>query len=96
MSVPESLALAMELFRKYGRLPIRPGEEGFGARPWTTVLYSQGITPESFPPLVMQHDDRTIRAELAKIRSGVQRTVENMPKHDDFIARNCSATTLPA
>ncbi|HEX4078264.1 MAG TPA: tryptophan halogenase family protein [Rhizomicrobium sp.] len=96
MSVPDSLAVTMEMFRKHGRLPIRPGEEGFGPRPWATVLYSQGITPESYPPLIMQHDDRTIRTGLAKIRSNVQRTVENMPRHEDFIARNCSAAMVPA
>jgi tryptophan 7-halogenase len=96
MSVPDSLAAAMEMFQKYGRVPIHPGEEGFGARPWMSVLYSQGITPESYPPLVLQLDDNTVRSELAKVRSGVQRMVENMPGHEEFIARHCRATPAAA
>jgi len=54
-------------------------------------MYHQGIVPESYPPLTLALDDRAMRAELAKVRSGVHRAVENMPRHEEFIARNCAA-----
>ena len=93
MSVPETLVFKMEMFRKYGHLSINPGE-GFGPRPWLTVLYGQGVMPESYPPLTTPADENATRAELAKVRSTINRTVETMPRHEDFIARHCRATPV--
>ena len=91
MSIPDTLAARMEMFRKHGRIVIHPGE-GFGARPWLTVMYKQGMTPESYPPLAIPLDDGAMRVEWAKVRSIVRRSVETMPRHEDFITRNCAAT----
>ena len=91
MSVPDSLAVTMELFRECGRFSMNINS-GFPARQWLAVMYNQGITPEAYPPLLVKLDDKSMRAELAKIRAGIKRTVESMPRHEDFIARNCSAT----
>ena len=93
MSIPDTLRLKIEMFQKHGRIFINAGE-GFGPRPWLTVMYNQGMLPESYPPLANVHDDTAMRAELAKVRSGIKRTVENMPSHEEFIARNCSAMQL--
>jgi tryptophan 7-halogenase len=93
MSVPESLAVTMERFRRYGRFSINPND-GFGVRPWLTVMYNQGITPESCSPLLAPVDDKAMQAELAKVRAGIKRAVQNMPRHEDFIARNCSAKAV--
>ena len=90
MTIPDSLRFKIEMFRKHGRISINPGE-GFGARPWLTVMYNQGMMPETYPALANPQDDGAMRAELAKVRSGIKRTVENMPTHEDFIAKNCSA-----
>ena len=57
-------------------------------------MYNQGMMPETFPPLATGHDDGAMRTELAKVRSGIKRTVENMPSHEDFIAKNCKAAPL--
>jgi tryptophan 7-halogenase len=91
MSVPDSLAVTMEMFRRCGRFSINTNQ-GFAARQWLTVMYSQGIMPESYAPLLVKLDDRAMRAEMAKIRAGIRRTVEQMPRHEDFIARNYNAT----
>ena len=93
MPVPDSLAAKMELFRKHGRVAFDPGDVGFGPRPWVSVMYNQGIVPETFPPLVIHRDDSAMRDELAKLRSGAERAVQNMPRHEEFIARNCKAVT---
>jgi tryptophan halogenase len=93
MSIPDTLAYKIEIFRKHGHVSIVPGE-GFGARPWLTAMYSQGITPESYRPLVDGPGEQAIRAELEKARHAVRRALERMPNHEDFIARNCSA--MPA
>jgi tryptophan 7-halogenase len=92
MSIPDSLALKIEMFRKYGRFSINP-VDGFGVRPWLTVMYGQGIVPQSCSP-VTALDDSAMRAELAKVRAGIKRAIEIMPRHEDFIARNCRAPAL--
>ena|SRR5437660_1443524 len=96
MSIPDSLAFKIEMFRKHGRVAVNAGDAGFGSRPWLSVMYNHGIVPESFPPLVLALDEAAMRAELAKVRTGVLRTVEKMPRHEEFIARNCSASTVAA
>jgi tryptophan halogenase len=95
MSVPDRLRLKMEMFRKHAHVLMNPGE-GFGARPWMTVMYKQGIVPESYPPLASAFDDDVMAAELAKVRSGVRQTVGAMPTHEEFIARNCAAMPVTA
>jgi len=94
MSVPDRVRLKIEMFRKHGHVLMEPGE-GFGARPWMTVLYKQaGIVPESYPPLASTFDEAAMDAEMAKIRSAVRQTVGAMPTHEEYIARNCAA--MPA
>ncbi|HWY16543.1 MAG TPA: tryptophan halogenase family protein [Rhizomicrobium sp.] len=93
MSIPDTLRVRMEMFQRHGRILINPGEI-LGPRPWLTVMYNQGLTPESYPPLTNAYGIGEMRAELAKVRAGIKRTVENMPTHEDFIARNCSAAPL--
>ncbi|HEX4078267.1 MAG TPA: tryptophan halogenase family protein [Rhizomicrobium sp.] len=93
MSIPETLAYKIEIFRKHGHVSIVPGE-GFGARPWLTAMYSQGVTPESYRPLIDGPGEQAIRAELEKARLAVRRALERMPQHEEFIAKNCSA--MPA
>jgi tryptophan halogenase len=91
MSIPDSLAINIEMFRRCGRFSINPSD-GFGPRPWLTVMYNQGIAPQSYPPLIIKLEDGAMRSELDKVRSGIKRAVESMPRHEDFIARNCPAT----
>jgi len=90
MSIPDTLAFKMEMFRKHGHVSVEVGED-FGARPWLTMLYKQGIVPESYPPLTDEFDDTAMLGEMAKVRSGINRTVDQMPRHEEFIARHCSA-----
>lgn len=93
MSIPDSLAITMEMFRKYGRFTINLNQ-GFPPRQWLGVMLNHGIMPQSYCPLVMRLDDKTIRSEMAKIRAGVKRSVEMMPRHEDFIAKNCKAANV--
>jgi tryptophan halogenase len=95
MSIPDTLAFKIEMFRKYGHVAVDPGEN-FGARPWLQVMYNQGVMPESYPPLTDEFDDEAMLREMAKVRSGIERTIAGMPRHEEFIARNCHATPATA
>ena len=95
MSIPDTLAFRIEMFRKHGRVSLAHGE-GFGARQWMTVMYGQGVMPESHPQLGNLPGERAMHAEMEEARLVIQRIVERMPRHEDFIARNCSATPFAA
>jgi len=90
MSVPDSLLFNEEIFRSHGHITSIP-PHGFGPRAWFTVMYSQGIVPQSCPPLAETPDDHALRVEMAKLRVGIKRAVEQMPSHEQFISSNCSA-----
>ena len=77
MSVPDTLAFKMEMFRKHGHVTINPGE-GFGSRPWMTVMYNQGVVPQSYPPLTDLLDEEEMHEELDKVLSGIEQTVEQI------------------
>jgi len=93
MTIPDTLAHKIEMFRKYGYVSVDPGEN-FGARPWLQVMYNQGVIPQSYPPLTDEFEDEKMSAEMAKVRSGIARTIAQMPRHEEFIARHCHA--MPA
>lgn len=95
MSIPDGLRLKLETFRKHGHVLMQPGE-GFGPRPWMTVMYKQGIVPENYPPFAHAFDGGEMHTRLARTRSSVQQAVARMPTHEDFIARNCAAMPVAA
>jgi hypothetical protein len=57
-------------------------------------MYNRGVVPESCSPALTPVEDVTMHAELARIRAGIKRDVENMRRHEDFIAENCRAPAL--
>ena len=95
MSVPDTLSFKMELFRKHGHVSIDPGET-FGARPWLTAMYNQGVVPEYYPPLTDELDDNVMLEEMANVRSRIEQMIGRMPRHEEFIARNCNAMRATA
>lgn len=94
MAVPESLARRIELFRRSG-LIFREGEELFTETAWLQVLVGQGIEPACHPPLADALDAGQLDQFLADIRTLIDRTVDALPAHRDYVAR-CCATPAPA
>ena len=90
MSVPDSLAARIELFREAGRI-FRDGTELFAEVGWVQVLLGQGIVPDRWHPLA----DQLTPAELGEFlglqaRICRERAARMMP-HDRFLAENCAA-----
>ena len=94
MSIPDTLASRIEMFRRHGRVSIGSGE-GFAARQWMIVMYGQGVVPESYPHLTDLPGEQAIHAELERRRLAIRQMVARMARHEDFIARNCSAVPVP-
>ena len=87
---PDSLKERIELFRSFGRL-IREDNELFPMQSWLYVMVGQNIMPQHDDPLVNILDPRQVMDNLSNIRSVVRQCAAAMPKHEDFIAQNCSA-----
>ena len=90
MSIPDSLAAKLELFRDSARF-FREGEEMFALTSWVQVMIGQGIVPATWHPLV----DAVPDSELAKLGESVRGVIAScvaaMPMHEQFIERHCKA-----
>ena len=93
MSVPEALTRRIELFKSSGRV-FRQTVEMFCELSWVEVLLGQGITPQAYDPLVDRMPEDEIAKRLESVRQVIERSVDYMPTHADFIAHNCKAEKM--
>jgi tryptophan halogenase len=89
MEVPEPLAYKIEHFRKFGR--IVPSElDLFGHASWIAVHVGQGNIPERSDPM-LGYRNFDSADYLARLRGTFEQAAQTMPRHLDYIARNCRA-----
>jgi tryptophan 7-halogenase len=90
MSVPDSLAHRIELFRSRGKVARHDGQL-FADASWVAVMLGQGVQPQRWDPLadIMPIDELRQRAEM--LRSKLYEAVARMPTHQQFIDGNCKA-----
>jgi len=93
MSIPATLEEKLALFRENGRI-FREGEELFAEESWLHVLFGQGILPHRYDPIVDQQQPDDITRFLKDIERVIDRCVQVMPTHADFIAEHCRAGSL--
>ena len=91
MSIPETLQLKIDHFRRQGRLLIRELDL-FGNASWLAVQIGQFNFPERLDAIM---DYRTVDAVgyLAKLRTAMAAAGEAMPTHQAYIDRFCKAST---
>lgn len=90
MSIPDALTQKIEQFKKNGRI-FRNHNEMFSDLSWLEVMHGQGIRPRAYHPLVdVMHKDE-IAKRLAGVKSVIDKSVDYMPSHSQFIADNCAA-----
>jgi len=92
MSVPSSLQDRMELFKGSGRL-YRESEELFSEDSWLAVMFGQGIVPRSYHPLVDAYDANGLYKYLSGVAGVINRSVDSMPSHAEFIDKHCAANS---
>ncbi|MBV9528849.1 tryptophan halogenase family protein [Sphingomonas sp.] len=95
MSIPDTLAEKLEMFRARGEVKPR-WSDIFSEVSWFAVLYGQGLTPEGYHPLadLMSEDD--LELTLSRIRSAIRQKVDALPSHGDFIRGCCSSREMSA
>ncbi|MDE2563771.1 MAG: tryptophan 7-halogenase [Sphingomonadales bacterium] len=88
MDVPDTLAMKIEHFRKYGRLIAREMDL-FGPPSWLAVHIGQLNFPERTDPVA---DYRGIdgREWLAKLRAAMTGEARRLPTHEAFVAQHCA------
>ncbi len=92
MEIPETLAQKINLFKQTGRV-FREGNELFEDS-WQQVMLGQGLIPEQYHPIVDEMSDDELHHFLDKIKSGIEKTVAQLPSHEQYIARYCKSTLV--
>ena len=92
MAVPETLRRKSDLFAAHGRV-FREDEELFAEESWIQVFLGQGVIPRAYDPLVDIKDEAQIARFLADIEQVIAKSVAVMPRHADFVAKYCPATS---
>ena len=90
MSIPDTLAHRLELFRARGKVARHDGQL-FSDASWVAVMLGQGIHPQRWDPLadIMPLAELEQHAEGLRLR--LHQAIARMPSHTEFIERNCKA-----
>jgi tryptophan 7-halogenase len=89
MPIPDTLAHKLDLFKSNGRV-FRENAELFSEVSWVEVMLGQRLVPHSYHPLVDALPDDKVAAFLDNVRSTIQRCVQAMPAHADYVAQQCA------
>ena len=80
MTVPDTLAEKIALFREKGRI-FRYDDELFSIPSWVAVMLGQGIVPDGYDPVVDALDEDRLASALPQLRQSIRRAVEGLPAH---------------
>mgnify|MGYP001570594847 FL=1 len=90
MKVSDRLQAKMDLYQTNGRI-FRQDNELFNETSWLAVMHGQGLTTSGYHPLVDILPEDEVVHRLEHIHSVIQKSVEVMPMHKDFIKKHCQA-----
>ncbi|HWK51041.1 MAG TPA: tryptophan halogenase family protein [Steroidobacter sp.] len=90
MSIPDTLAHRLELFRSRGRVARHDGHV-FADASWIAVMLGQGVQPRQWDPLADITPLADLQQKAEGLRSKLQAAVARMPSHQQFIDNNCKA-----
>ena len=93
MELPATLQRKIDLWRSNGRI-FREDDELFTEVSWIEVFIGQGIMPKSYDPLVAIKSDSQIEQFLSNIAATINRCVDVMPTHDEYVAKYCPAESV--
>ncbi len=91
MEIPGSLHHRIELFRETGRV-FRFQNELFAENSWIQVMLGQGIVPKQYHQVADLMSDAELSRFLDGIKSHVDSTVQQLPKHQTYVEQYCKAT----
>ncbi len=89
MTVPDSLAEKIELFRRAGRV-VKYREGVFLDASWIAVYVGQGILPEGYDPRANAADATALAQGMRTLEAEIAATVARVPEHLRYIDRYCA------
>ena len=90
MTVPASLQHRIDLFRQTGRV-FRVPNELFAENSWIQVMIGQGIMPLQHHQSADLMGDAELSHFLGSIKGAVDKTVSQLPSHQQYVQRYCAA-----
>jgi tryptophan halogenase len=90
MNIPDSLRSRIELFRETAGIFCGP-DDLFQLTSWLQVLWGQGVRPEATHPFVEAVAPKDREGYLRDLRGLIAQAAQQLPGHEDFIARHCAA-----
>lgn len=84
MTIPDTLAGKLELWRETGRLE-RYSEGLFLAPSWVAVFLGQRITPKRLDPRIAFVDAGELQVALRSLRGAIRDAVDTMPGHRAYL-----------
>lgn len=93
MEIPDSLTQKIEQFKRNGRI-FRTSNEMFSDLSWLEVMHGQGLQPEGYHALVDVMHEEEILNKMESVKRVIDKSVDYMPSHEQFIAENCKAEKM--
>jgi len=84
MDIPDSLHKKMSLFAQSAKV-FREQDELFTEIAWQQVMIGQGLMPKDYHPFVNSLSEEQLNDLMASLKTLIDKTIEKMPLHDDFI-----------
>jgi len=91
MSIPDTLAHKMELFKQSGDV-IRHELESFEYSSWIAMYHGFGIQPAMYDYRTNRISSIELKNNLEKMKASIAQAAEKISTHAEFIARHCAAT----
>jgi len=90
MTIPDSLAHQIELFRATGRVTILD-RDSFAEPSFVAMLVGLGVVPERYDPFADGIDLRQLHGHFASLRDLIAQAAARMPDHGAYLDRNAKA-----
>jgi tryptophan halogenase len=90
MAIPDSLQHRIDLYCCNGRA-YREAAELFAETSWVQVMNGQRLQPQGYHPHVDLTPEADIRDFLGNIEHVIEKCVDYMPTHEQYIAQHCTA-----
>ena len=88
MSIPDSLAYKLQLFRECGVIASYKLGLFFDSS-WIAVYMGQGVVPKRFDPRLDDVPIPELRRHAASLHAAVGAAADSLPTAADFIAASC-------
>ncbi len=91
IEMPTSLRDKINLFKETGNV-FREGDELFEDS-WQQVMIGQGLTPDTYHSIVDEMSDDELNMFLGQIKERIDKTIEGMCSHQEFIDIHCKSAS---